>query len=48
MPLDEIYVQGRELNRKTKEGILGLIKGLCRALGKEQGLSAEIDISRPR
>lgn len=48
IPLSEIYVQGEQLNRKTKEGLLELIKGLCRALGRERGLTGDVDISRPR
>lgn len=48
VPLSEIYVQDDELNRKTKEGFLELIKGLCRSLGRERGLTGAIDITRPR
>lgn len=48
VPLSEIYVQDEELNRKTKEGVLAILKGLCRTLGKEKGLSTEVDITRPR
>jgi len=48
VPLDEIYVHGEELNRRTQEGVLGLLQGLCRALTREQGLRGEVDISRPR
>lgn len=48
VPLDEIYVRGEELNRKTKEGILALVKGLCITLGRERGLASDIDITRPR
>ena len=48
VPLSEIYVQGEELNRKTQEGILAILKGLCRTLGKEKGLTVEVDITRPR
>lgn len=47
VPLDEIYVHGEELSRRTQEGILGLFQGLCRALAREQGLRGEVDISRP-
>ncbi len=47
VPLDEIYVRDEELNRKTKEGILALVKGLCITLGRERGLASEIDITRP-
>lgn len=48
LPLDEVYVHGEELSRRTQEGILGLFQGLCRALAREQGLRGEVDISRPR
>ncbi len=47
VPLDEIYVQGEDLNRRTQEGILGLVQGLCRALAREHGLKGEVDVSRP-
>ena len=47
IPLNEIYVKENRLNRKTQEGVLELIKGLCRALGRKRGLTRPVDISSP-
>lgn len=48
LPLTEIYVHDGELNHKTQEGVLVLVKGLCRSLAREIGITEELDFSRPR
>ena len=47
LPIREIYVRGDELNRRTQEGILGIIKGLCRTISRDKGMTRDIDITRP-